>query len=1104
MKLVTSALLVALLSSCSDARDVASAELAVTGAVKSQLRGYDLGPPFPAGLRDSGLVNGYAEGEWVPFVAVVEGKKLATADGLAGGSGDGRYRVQVIFPTYSPRHNANGISEMATTGTYGQDVVPIPDSFDDRWLRDHDYFPFVLGAYADSGAVDLAPVMLDAGQRTGPTRFGGEVSSASIPVEFTIDGEADAVELRFAVRLAPPDLAPIAPDGQSFPATDAGDAAGAGSFFPGPGPIFVGYEVGKPTGVATVPIRVDRQKCDSDAECLPGEYCAGEDGECVEPCVDDSNCPADEICEDGFCEEPPPPCVGDPDCNGEICVGGHCVPPCVDECSGDPEFCDRDPCFPDDGQPPCIHDEQCPPGEVCEDGSCDEPEPPCDASCPGAEICEDGYCYPPDDPCDDSSDCPGGEICAGGHCEHGDPPCSGPDCAPCDGDNDCPGGELCVGGVCVHGDPPVVCADDLDCPSGQTCEAGYCDGPDSPCEPTGECYPGEFCEDGTDTCVPEHPPIPCDTVDDCPSGDLCVGGYCQPPGDSCKNNNQCGADDVCNNGTCQPPRSPCDDGSDCSTGICQGGFCQPPHVPVPCTTTQDCPSGSECTGGYCEPPQGCTVDGDCPGGELCDDGACHPGQPPTPCTVDTDCPPGTDDVYPETCFGGFCTPNPGGCTADGDCPGGFGCTDGLCTPLGEPQPCVTVFDCGGGQVCSGGFCEPGEAETCVTADDCPRNPNDDVGAACIGGVCSTQANAITHCTSSADCAPGFGCAGGECAEIPGACQLDGDCAEGACIAGWCGTACAESSSCGSGQVCTGGRCAASCRTYGDCGEYETCLDGGCVPLPSPGRGTGGDQSGWDVSPMSELGGGCSVSERSRGGGGVGWLLAVAAALVIGPFAGRRRGWRAALLAGALLAPSCKFSGDSDGSADPSDELPPDAAPAADGNDSAVSSPYVLVSCQADEVPPGNAGESVSLDAGVDADASGGASDAAPASSDAAVPSALDTPCCAPDGLCGGDMACVEGPSAEIHRCRPRCDLATRICPVGVCANFAGQGVCIPAAKLGESCAPELCEADGVCVGESADAAVCTRRCASSDECGAGESCTQLIGSTAKACLAGSY
>ena len=97
--------------------------LAAGSGVKSQLRGYDLGPPFPAGFRDSGLVNGYAEGEWVPFVAVVEGRKLAEAD-----AGDGSYRVTLIVPTYSPRHAANGISDLAVTGTYGLGALtPIPE-----------------------------------------------------------------------------------------------------------------------------------------------------------------------------------------------------------------------------------------------------------------------------------------------------------------------------------------------------------------------------------------------------------------------------------------------------------------------------------------------------------------------------------------------------------------------------------------------------------------------------------------------------------------------------------------------------------------------------------------------------------------------------------------------------------------------------------------------------------------------------------------------------------------------------------------------------------------------------------------------------------------
>ena len=44
------------------------------------------------------------------------------------------------------------------TGTYGEGAItPIPDPFDDNWLVDNGYSPFVLGAYADTGDVDLAP-----------------------------------------------------------------------------------------------------------------------------------------------------------------------------------------------------------------------------------------------------------------------------------------------------------------------------------------------------------------------------------------------------------------------------------------------------------------------------------------------------------------------------------------------------------------------------------------------------------------------------------------------------------------------------------------------------------------------------------------------------------------------------------------------------------------------------------------------------------------------------------------------------------------------------------------------------------------------------------
>jgi uncharacterized protein (TIGR03382 family) len=849
---------------------------------------------------------------------VIEGKKLENADALSGSTGDGSYSLNIIVPTYSPRHNANGISELATTGTYGQGAVtPIPDPFDNNWLIQNGYEPFVLGAYSAEGEVDSAPVMHPAAQRTGPTRFGGDVSSTSVPITFELADETDRVEVLFAVRLAPPDLEEISPVGQAFPGTNAGAARGAADFFPGPGPIFVGYDVGKPTGIATVPIRVDRHHCEDDDECVPGQFCLGVPGVCEDPCVDDSTCPSDEVCEDGTCEPPPPPCVEQEDCTGDLtCIGGFCVPECPTDCA-DPEFCDRDACIPPDGTPPCVVETQCDPSEVCEDGVCQPPLPPCDVSCPEGTVCDGGFCEPPEQPCTEPGDCPGGDICVEGVCNPGQPPCLPGDCPTCTYEGDCPGGDTCLEGVCVPTQPPVPCLDDLECPTDQSCEGGFCTPPPEPCGPGGICRPGELCETGPNVCVPEHPPVPCTGTSDCPSGDECTGGFCEPPPrDPCQNNNQCGADDVCNNGWCEPPCNdtsecaggsvcqggfctppdpcenqnqcggddvcnygacepppvPCTEDTECSSGYCDGGFCQPPHTPIPCTNAaSDCPSGDLCVSGYCEPPQGCTNDTDCPGGELCyEDGTCQPGQPPVPCELDNECPPTNDDVWVPVCYGGFCQPSPGSCNADEDCPGGFGCIEGICLPVDPPNTCVTVFDCAGNETCVSGVCTPGgDPNQCETADDCPINPNDDVGPACVGGMCTSASYAPTTCGSINDCSPGFGCELSLCVPVVGACQLDGDCGgEGQeCVGGWCGSSCSTSADCGNGDVCAFGRCATSCSVFSECGDYEACLGGGCVPVVAAVNNLNGDQSLWDVDMPNngELKGGCNAAGETSGG-----------------------------------------------------------------------------------------------------------------------------------------------------------------------------------------------------------------------------------------------
>ena len=79
-------------------------------------------------------------------------------------------------------------------------LLPIPNPFDDQWLVDNGYSPFVLGAYSDTGDIDSAPLMGDATQRTGPTRFGGDVSSVSVPVTFTVDPSTTRVELLSGIQ----------------------------------------------------------------------------------------------------------------------------------------------------------------------------------------------------------------------------------------------------------------------------------------------------------------------------------------------------------------------------------------------------------------------------------------------------------------------------------------------------------------------------------------------------------------------------------------------------------------------------------------------------------------------------------------------------------------------------------------------------------------------------------------------------------------------------------------------------------------------------------------------------------------------------------------
>jgi hypothetical protein len=179
------------------------------------------------------------------------------------------------------------------------------------------------------------------------------------------------------------------------------------------------------------------------------ERCDGLDNDC-NGVVDDG----DNLCQNGF-----------------VCSQGQCIGPC-----GDIEF-------------PCGL------GLVCVDGYCLEPG--CvNVTCPPGQVCEGGTCH---GPCDGVT-CPLGQVCRVGRCID---PCAG---VTCDSDR------VCRGGICVQSCSCLACDD------GFTCEmsSGRC--VSSGCENMTCSGAGQVCDKGScmDACA--------NAV--CPAGQKCESGNC--------------------------------------------------------------------------------------------------------------------------------------------------------------------------------------------------------------------------------------------------------------------------------------------------------------------------------------------------------------------------------------------------------------------------------------------------------------------------------------------------------------------------------------------------------------------------------------------------
>jgi hypothetical protein len=234
---------------------------------------------------------------------------------------------------------------------------------------------------------------------------------------------------------------------------------------------------------------------DADRDGFRSAACGGPDCDDADPAVNPGAVESCASARDLNCDGATPQCP-----TATACVGGLCVPRCVEGSCSDGFVCVR----VDGGADYCV------------------PTPCADVTCPAGQVCGPRGCQ---DPCAGAV-CPVGQVCRGGACVD---PCAG---------LVCPSRQHCDDGRCVPNCPCVPCA------AGTVCDAasGRCASPgcsDLRCVPgtlpdcSGTsprcvmacagvtCPLGTRCDDGVGRCVVDR----CAGVA-CPTGSACVDGMC--------------------------------------------------------------------------------------------------------------------------------------------------------------------------------------------------------------------------------------------------------------------------------------------------------------------------------------------------------------------------------------------------------------------------------------------------------------------------------------------------------------------------------------------------------------------------------------------------
>jgi MYXO-CTERM domain-containing protein len=593
----------------------------------------------------------------------------------------------------------------------------------------------------------------------------------------------------------------------------------------------------------------DDESCDIE----PGvnEVCRG--GQCVGPCVFDTDCDDGIACTvdtcggDGFCGHAPlnSLCDNQVFCDGaELCVPGiGCQAQANRDCD-DNASCTIDSC--DEVNDTCVHvaqHEQCGDSLWCNgDESCDPEDPEADerGCAPAPDRCNDDIACTQDTCDEDAQTC--GAVPLNSNCD---------DDVYCNGSEICqPGNENADANGCLAMPAPIcddgfactsdTCDLDLDAcvftPQNSACDDdAFCNGSES-CDPESELADEEGCVAGSEPCDDS---VLC-TLDSCDeNADLC--GHA-PSNVLCNNVDFCDGMESCDpdsgeadvNG-CIPGSDPCIDNIACTSDSCNEQTDTCVYTPQ----NQVCDDSLYCNGQEaCDPQAQGADDNGCVAGETpCDDGVA--------CTVDgcneeTDqCTASPDDSLcsdAQFCNGAeLCEPNNGsadgnGCVSGSDpCDDSIACTADSCDEAGDQcihetddSACQDNTFCNGAEVCVAGVgCQPGEAPDCSDSVDCTVDS------------CSEQTDDCVHVADDALCSNNVFCDGAEICSASQGC-LDGtppSCADTIpCTVDSCDSElddcvhAPDDAACADGLFCNGTE---SCDVEDGCqnGTPRTCDDG---------------------------------------------------------------------------------------------------------------------------------------------------------------------------------------------------------------------------------------------------------------------------------------